>query len=59
MNSKELKAEIRNKLQSLRTTIEQLEKEKDVPRSIVEASVRDLNSLEGLVDGIEEDGGLE
>jgi len=54
MNSKELKAEIRNKLQSLRTTIEQLEKEKDVPKTIVETSVRDLNSLEGLVDGVKD-----
>ena len=54
MNSKELKAEIRNKLQSLRTTIRAAREGKDVPRAIVEASVRDLDSLEGLVDGINE-----
>ena len=55
MNSKELKAEMRNKLQTLRTTIEQLDKEKDVPKSIIEMSINDLNSLEGLVDSIEEE----
>jgi len=51
---KELAAEMRNKLQSLKTTIEQLEKEKDIPRAIVETSMGDLNSLEELVDGIDE-----
>ena len=54
MDAKELKAEIRNKLQSLKTTIEALEKGKDVPRTMVEAGMRDLKSLEGLVDGIKE-----
>jgi len=51
---KELKAEIRNKLQSLRTTIEQLEQGKEVPSDMVQTNLRDLDSLEGLIDGIEE-----
>jgi len=54
MNSKELKAEIRNKIQSLRTTTEQLEKGKEVPSDIVQTNLKDLDRLEGLVDGVEE-----
>jgi len=34
--------------------MEQLERGKDIPRDMIEASMKDLNSLEGLVDGINE-----
>jgi len=51
---KELKAEIRNKLQSLRMTIEQLVKGKEVPSDMLQTNLKDLESLEGLVDGINE-----
>ena len=52
MEQKELKAEMRNKLQSLRTIVEQLNKEKKIPVSIVQISMEDLTALEKLVDCI-------
>jgi hypothetical protein len=52
MNPKERKAEMRNKLQSLRTTIEWLEKGENVSKAMLKTNMRDLKSLEELVDGI-------
>lgn len=55
MNTKDLKAEIRNKLQSLRTTVEHLEKDKKISKAIVKTSIADLDGLEKLVDGIKDE----
>ncbi len=52
--TRELKAEIKNKLQSLRTTIELLKQGKDIPPSMVEISLSDLDKLEILVEEIKE-----
>ncbi|MDD3374487.1 MAG: hypothetical protein PHY73_02050 [Candidatus Omnitrophica bacterium] len=54
MNAYELKAELRNKLTSLKTAIERLQQEKDVPQSFVDVCSKDLDAIEKLVNSINE-----
>lgn len=55
MNQNELKAEMLNKLQALRTIVEHLEKGEPIPASMIRVSIDDLKRLEELADSIEEE----
>ncbi len=51
-DSKEIKAEMQNKIQALLLVSSDLHKGKDVPQKLIEAALKDIEELKGIIEKV-------